>query len=111
MSVPRSRRKESKLEACHNFYKLRDEITELMLMDFGFSVEKYEKKIDRYAYTHRNAVNLDDLIARQRKRCESFYSWFIDKENDALLEIMRNIETEFTLGNFFIETIKAPSAL
>jgi len=42
MSVPKNKRKESKFEAQHHYYKLRDEVTALLVNDFGFSQEKYE---------------------------------------------------------------------
>ena len=41
MSVPKSKRKESRFEAQHNLYILRKEVTNLVLADFGFSEEKY----------------------------------------------------------------------
>lgn len=43
MPVPKNRRKESKFEASHNYYILRDEVTKLLLNNFGYSQEKYDK--------------------------------------------------------------------
>ena len=70
-----------------------------MLLDFGFSEEKYRKSIERYREVHRAAPNVDEVVARYEKKCQSFIKWFIDRECDAILEILRKIETEFTLGN------------
>jgi len=99
MSVPAGRREQSRFEAAHQFYKLRDEVTYLIMMDFGFSKEKYEKQIERYAQAHRCATNIDDVVARYREKCERFQAKFIDKEADAVLEILRKIESEFSAGN------------
>lgn len=98
-SVPLSRRKESKFEAQHHFYKLRDEVTRLIVNDFGFSKEKYLASIERYREAHKNSEQIEDVVARWQHKCESFNRWFIDKECDAVLNILRNIESEFTFGN------------
>ena len=99
MSVPKGKRKESKFEAQHHFYRLRAEVTNLMLLDFGFSEEKYRKHIERYQETHAQAENVEEVVARYRKKCDGFKKWFIDRECDAVLEILRRIGCEFTLGN------------
>lgn len=99
MSVPKGKRNESRFEAQHHFFKLRKEVTDLMLLDFGFSVEKYEKQIDHYRASCEHTENAEEITARYQKKCDSFNKWFIDKECDAVLEILRNIEREFTLGN------------
>ena len=99
MSVPKGKRRQSRFEAQHCFYKLRTEVTNLMLQDFGFSPEKYKNQIEKYREMHRAADNVDEIVARYEKKCESFVKWFIDKECDTVLEILRNIESEFTQGN------------
>lgn len=99
MSVPKGRRKQSRFEAQHHFYKLRDEVTLLMLQDFGFSPEKYQDTIEYYRRCHEAADNVDEIVARYEKKNEAFNKWFIDKECDAVLNILRNIESEFTQGN------------
>ena len=99
MSVPKGKRKLSRFEAQHNYYKLRDAITELMLLDFGFSEKKYRESIDYYRRSHESAENIDEVVERFEKKCDSFNKWFIDRECDAVLDILRKIQTEFTLGN------------
>ncbi len=99
MSVPKGKRKESKFEAQHHFYRLRADITNLMLLDFGFSEEKYRKSIERYRETHANAENVDEVVARYQKKCDSFKKWFIDRECSAVLEALQRIGSEFTIGN------------
>jgi hypothetical protein len=97
--VPKSKRKESRFEAQHHYFRLRQEVTNLMLLDFGFSKEKYTKTIERYKETHESAPGVDEVVDRYRRKCENFHKWFIDKECDAVLEILRRIECEFTAGN------------
>ena len=99
MSVPKGKRKESKFEAQHHFYRLRADITNLMLLDFGFSEEKYRKSIERYRETHANAENVDEVVARYQKKCDCFNKWFIDRECSAVLEALQRIGIEFTIGN------------
>ncbi len=98
-SVPLSRRKPSRFEAEHQYYKLRDAVTEFMLLDFGFSQEKYARKIERYRATHCGVENVDEVVARFKKKSDAFYDWYIDKECNAILKILQDIEAEFTFGN------------
>jgi hypothetical protein len=99
MSVPKGRRQESRFEAQHNFYKVRAEVTALVLNDFGFSEEKYRKKMEKYRAAHAKDPNINDIVARWERKNESFKKWFIDEEARAIIDIMREIEKEFTVGN------------
>ena len=99
MSVPKGRRQESRFEAQHNFYKVRGEVTALVLNDFGFSEEKYRKKMEKYRATHSKDANIDDIVARWERKNEAFKKWYIDEEGRAVLDIMREIEKAFTTGN------------
>lgn len=99
MGVPKGKRKESRFEAQHHYFRLRTEVTTLMLNDFGFSAEKYNAGIERYRQNHASAENVDEVVERYKRKCEAFTKWFIDKECDAVLEILRRIECEFTAGN------------
>ena len=44
MSVLKSKRKASQFEVFHHFYKMRKEVTDLLLRDFGYDLERAEKK-------------------------------------------------------------------
>ena len=98
-SVPEGRRSQSNFKARHNYYQLRDEVTKLMLNDFGFDKEKYEARIERYRQQNSKSGNIDKIVERWRRKSDAFHKWFIDKECDAVLEILRRIESEFTYGN------------
>jgi hypothetical protein len=43
MSVIKRKRRESQFEVFHHLYQLRREMTDLLLRDFGYSIEKSEK--------------------------------------------------------------------
>ena len=99
MSVVKGKRNQSKFEAYHHFFKLRDEVTAMILNDFGFSFDKQEKKRQKFAESHQNASNLDEIMERWHTKNDSFIRWFIVEEGKAIMDIMRNIQREFTIGN------------
>lgn len=99
MSVPAGKRKQSKFEAVHHYYTLRDEVTELMLLDFGFSREKYLRQLEKYKASHQADPSVEEITARWKAKAGAFYKWFIDKECDAVLMMLRSIESEFSMGN------------
>jgi len=99
MSVPKGRQKESKFEASHQLFKLRDEVTKLVLYDFGFSAKKYRAQIEKFREWHKNDPNVEEQVANMQQRCESFEKWFIDEEGRAVLDLVRRVEEEFAIGN------------
>ena len=99
MSVVKGKRNQSKFEAFHHFFKLRDEITAMILNDFGFSFDKQEKKRQKFAESHKDAANLDEIMKRWHTKNDTFIRWFIDEEGKAVMDIMRNIQREFTIAN------------
>lgn len=44
MSVLKAKRKPSQFEVFHHFYKMRKEITDLLLRDFGYDLERADSK-------------------------------------------------------------------
>ena len=98
-TTPKSQRSPTPFEAEHHFFGLRDEVTALMLLDFGFSEEKYRKRIEHYRQAHRNADNVDEIVQRYEKKCQSFKEWFVERERDAISDILREISIEFTTAN------------
>ena len=104
MSVPKGKRKQSRFEAQHRFFILRQEVTKLIMNSFRFSKEKYEKQIERYRQTHMSAPNVDEVVERWKRKCEEFYRIFIPEEQRVVLEILRKIESEFYFGNYIYTT-------
>ena len=99
MSVPKGRRNQSRFEARHHFFQLRDAVTELILNDFGFSQEKNLAKMEKYRENHKDAANVDEVVQRWETKNDSFVRWFIDSEAKEILDLLRDIERNFTLGN------------
>lgn len=110
-NTPKSKRKPTKFEAEHNFYKLRDQVTQLILLDFGFSEEKYKRSIERYREMHKSSNNVDEVVARYQMKCEQFSKFFIDHECSVILDILRQISKEFTIANSIYPSNKTPSLL
>ncbi len=98
-NVPKGRQKPSRFEAEHHWFRLRDEVTRLILEDFGFSEEKYRKQIEKFREQHRSSPNAEEQAQRMEMRSEAFRKWFIDEEGRAILQLLRNIQREFTCGN------------
>lgn len=83
MSVVKRKRKESPFEVFHHLTKLRQNITDLLLRDFGYSYEKFRKKLER-RYGGKEYEELTDVqkadYERQKKRNEAFEEWYIIHE-------------------------------
>ena len=57
MTVLKSKRKESQFEVIKHFYRLRKDITDLLLRDFGYSQKKFENKMSK-----KQRENMDNLF-------------------------------------------------
>ena len=69
MSVLKSKRKESKFEVFHNFYKLRKELTELVYRRFGYKGE------------------------------DTYKLWFINNEAQSVLKDLADAQRYITIAN------------
>ena len=80
MSVIKRKRKPSQFEVFHHLYKLRRDITDLLLRDFGYSFEKSEKKLNK-RFRNRPYEELTDSEKKQydrlKARWKAFDEWFI----------------------------------
>lgn len=94
MSVLKSKRKDSQFEVFHHLYKMRKEITDLLLRDFGYSETKALKSLEKQfggrsyeGLTEQEKAQYD----RRRKRDEAFHEWFIIDQRKAVTDCLRNI--------------------
>ena len=99
-NVPKSHRKEHDFVAVHNLIKLRRDITELAIYDFGYDKDKYEKSIKNF----EDRLKLDDdkkaqVIAKMRKKNESYFADFVEEETTVTRDLMRKAVFEFEMGN------------
>ena len=83
MSVLKNKRKASQFEVFHHLYKVRKDITDLLLRDFGYSFEKAEKRLMKQ-FGGRKYAELTEAererYDRLKRKYESFDEWFIYDE-------------------------------
>lgn len=79
MSVLKNKRKASQFEVFHHLYKMRRDITELLLRDFGYSFEKAEKRLFKQ-FGGRGYADLSEAererYDRLKQRWEAFDDWY-----------------------------------
>lgn len=68
MSVVKSKRKESQFEVFHHFVKMRKKITDLLLRDFGYSYEKFDKKLSKI-YGKKELMDSEKRNYERSKKC------------------------------------------
>ena len=88
----KSKRGLSKLEFYHNARKLRRDITNLLLRDFGVR-DKIRK------------VKADD--GKDVTIIEGYPDWLIDKFRDSIMRILRNLMMNITAGNTIYPTTES----
>ena len=105
MSVPKGKRKESQFEVIKNFYKLRKEITDLLLRDFGYSQNKYEKRLEKLF----GGKPYEELNEKQKEHYNKklsinngFEEWFVAYQRDTVMEcIKKATEYIFTANSIY----------
>lgn len=105
MSVLKSKRKPSQFEVFHHLNKLRKEITDLLLRDFGYNAIKSEKRLER-RFGSRSYEELTDIekqqYDRQKKKQDAFDEWFIESERNAIIDCLRSIgEHVYTANSIY----------
>lgn len=87
MSVLKSKRKPSQFEVFHHLNKVRKEVTDLLLRDFGYSkrkaAQRLEKKFSGRSYEELTDVE-KEIYDHFRKQQEAFDTWFIEDERKAV---------------------------
>lgn len=94
MSVLKSKRKPSQFEVFHHLNKVRKEVTDLLLRDFGYSkrkaAQRLEKKFSGRSYEELTDVE-KEIYDHFRKQQEAFDTWFIEDERKAVVDCLRSI--------------------
>ena len=107
MSVLKSKRKPSQFEVFHHLTKLRREITDLLLRDFGYSFEKAEKRLEK-RFSNRPYADLTDqekaVYDRLKARWTAFDEWFIKDERQVIIDCLREITKEVYIANSIYPT-------
>ena len=107
MSVLKSKRKPSQFEVFHHLNKVRKEVTDLLLRDFGYSkrkaAQRLEKKFSGRSYEELTDVE-KEIYDHFRKQQEAFDTWFIEDERKAVVDCLRSIgEHVYTANRYGIE--------
>lgn len=108
MSVLKAKRKSSQFEVFHHFYKTRKEITDLLLRDLGYDLERAEKRVAKMfggkpyeELTPEEKVRYDKLKAKN----EAFDNWFIEDERKCIVDCLREITKEVFTANSIYPTV------
>ena len=87
--------------------KMRQRITDLLLRDFGYSFEKFNKKLEK-RYGGKPYEELTDTqkhdYERQKKRNESFDEWFIAHERETIMDCLHAINEHVYVANSIYPT-------
>lgn len=99
MGVPKGKRSESKLQLIEECRILRKMVTNLLVNNFGYSEEKFEKQIEKLEGKNINT----DLM---RVKLVAFNNWFIPDEIKYIYDLVRAIEKQVVMGNnIYISTL------
>lgn len=106
MSVLKSKRKASQFEVFHHLYKMRKEITDLLLRDFGYSFEKAAKRLDkRFGRPYEQLSEAErERYDRTKIRWEAFDDWFIYDQRQTIVDCLRAITREVYIANSIYPT-------
>ena len=102
MSVVKRKRKESQFEVFHNFYKVRKDITDLLLRDFGYS----EKKSQDYLLKTFGGRPYHELTEAEKRhyddrkiKTNSFEEWFIIDQRQTVMDCLRRVQEHIFIAN------------
>ncbi len=108
MSVLKSKRKPSQFEVFHHLNKLRKEITDLLLRDFGYSFEKAEARLLKQ-FGGRTLEQLTEAererYEKTKQRLEAFDDWFIYDQRQVIVNCLRDITKEVYIANSIYPTV------
>ena len=108
MSVLKSKRKQSQFEVFHHLNKLRKDITDLLLRDFGYSFEKAEARLLKQ-FGGRTLEQLSETererYEKTKLRLEAFDDWFIYDQRQVIVNCLRDITKEVYIANSIYPTV------
>lgn len=107
MSVLKSKRKSSQFEVFHHLYKMRKEVTDLLLRDFGYDLERADKRVSKMfggrAYEELTPVERV-RYDKNRAKNQAFDEWFIKDERQVIVDCLRTITAEVFVANSIYPT-------
>lgn len=101
MSVIKAKRKESQFEVFHHFYKMRKEVTNLLLNDFGYDLSRANKRAEKCIGKPVEEMNTEEQkrYAKRLSKNIAFDKWFVKNERKTVLNVMRDITSEMFVAN------------
>lgn len=102
MSVLKSKRKASQFEVFHQLKKMRKEVTDLLLRDFGYNLDKATRNVEKtFGGRPYEELSPDEKV-RYEKLMEkniAFAEWFIADERKVIVDCLRTITEEVYVAN------------
>lgn len=89
MSVPSGLRQESNFEVIKHFYRLRKDITDLLLRDFGYSKKKSDKRIEKiFGGKPYEELNEEQKAHYDKAKLNNsaFDEWFIVHRREVIID-------------------------
>ncbi len=94
MAVPKRKRQESQFEVIKHLYRLRFDITDLLLRDFGYSKKKADQSLEKmFGGKKFDELNEDQKnhYLQRASRNEGFEEWFIGYQRDTIMDCLKKI--------------------
>ena len=105
MTVPKGKRKETQFEVIKHLYRLRKDITDLLLRDFGYSQNKSQKRLEKMFGGKPYEELSEEQQNHYNKRVDKnngFEEWFIGYQRDTVMNCIRNAtEYIFTANSIY----------
>lgn len=100
MSVLKSKRKPSQFEVFHHLNKMRKEVTDLLLRDFGYDLDKAVKKVETtFGGRPYEELSPDEKVRYEKlmEKNTAFAEWFIADERKVIVDCLRNSNEGYIL--------------
>lgn len=106
MSVLKSKRKESQFEVFHHLTKMRKEVTDLLLRDFGYDLERADKRVAKMFGRNYEELSPDEKVRYDKLKAknQAFDEWFIADERQTIVDCLRTITEEVYVANSIYPT-------
>ena len=102
MSVVKRKRNKSTFEVFHHLTKMRKDITDLLLRDFGYDFDKFRKQLDR-KFGNKSYEEMSDAqriaYSKQLNRADEFNAWYIMQERSTIIECLHAINAHVYVAN------------
>lgn len=107
--MPRMKKKKgtSDFDVFTSVNKLRKDITDLLLRDFGYSIKKSDKNIQKmFSGKPYEELNESQKLRYEsiQKRNQAFENWYIESERNTIIACLREITKEVYMANSIYPT-------